>query len=153
MGRIAIVSLCAYPSDHPLPKYAASNQGVYAERHGHELLMERDLVEPNRPPAWGKVKLMERAVKSGKWDWVVWADCDTYFMNMSITLESVIFTYAGQTPAEGSLLELDPEVHMLVSEDSAMLNTGIFFARSSDWMLNLLDRVWGGDNSPWINHP
>lgn len=164
--RIAIVGLCAYPPDHPLPKYAASNQGVYAERHGYTLLMERELVEPKRPPAWGKVKLMERAVRSGKYDWVVWADCDTYFMNMSVTLESVIFTYAAQFPEQvtgadsagndgrqGEALELSPEVHMVVSEDSAMLNTGIFFVRSSDWVLGLLERVWGGENSPWINHP
>lgn len=156
--RIAIVSLCAYPPDNPLPKFAASNQGVYAEMHGYTLLMERELVEPSRPPAWGKVKLMQKAVRSGMWDWVVWADCDTYFMNMSITLESVIFTYAGEysDAADGtasSELELNPAMHMVVSEDSAMLNTGIFFVRSSDWVLGLLERVWGDDNSPWINHP
>merc|ERR1711933_508873 len=98
---------------------------------------------------------MEQEVKSGRWDWVVWADCDTYFMNMSITLESVLFTYAGQegrSPA-GSSLELDPEVHMIVSEDSAMLNTGIFFVRCTDWVMDLLENVWGGDDSPWIHHP
>merc|ERR1719333_693888 len=100
---------------------------------------------------------MQKALKSGKWDWVVWSDCDTYFMNMTITIESVIYTYAGRR-ADGSGgaesdLELDPDVHMIVSEDNAMLNTGIFFVRSSDWVMDLLDRVWGGDNSPWINHP
>merc|ERR1719491_1218912 len=93
-------------------------------------------------------------------------------MNMSVTLESVIFTYAAQYPEQGGVgravaadapaaaegaggaaLELSPEVHMVVSEYSAMLNTGIFFVRSSDWVLGLLERVWGGENSPWINHP
>jgi len=111
------------------------------------------MVEPNRPPAWGKVKLMQRAVRDGQWDWVVWADCDTYFMNMSITVESVIFTYAAQHAEAGAELQLDPEVEMVVSEDSAMLNTGIFFVRSSDYVLELLDRVWGTNDSPWINHP
>eukprot|EP00435_Cladocopium_sp_Y103_P052437 s556_g16.t1 len=69
----------------------------------------------------------------------------------STTLESVLFTYAGV--ADGDELTLDPEVHMIVSEDNAMLNTGIFFARSSTWVTNLLRRVWGSDDSPWINHP
>merc|ERR1712187_270776 len=143
--RIAIVSLCAYPPDHPLPRYSSSNQGLYAERHGYTYIMAQEVVDTRRPPAWSKVKLMEQEVKSGRWDWVVWADCDTYFMNMSITLESVLFTYAGQegrSPA-GSVLELNPEVHMIVSEDSAMLNTGIFFVRCTDWVMNLLDNVWG----------
>ncbi|CAE7224930.1 unnamed protein product [Symbiodinium necroappetens] len=84
---------------------------------------------------------MEREVKSGKWDWVVWADCDTYFMNMSITVESVLFTYAGRE--ESGELTLDPEVHMIVSEDSAMLNTGIFFVKGTRWAEQLFERVWG----------
>lgn len=150
--RIAVVSLCAYPPDHPLPKYATSNQGAYAERHGYAYVVERQLVDPDRPPAWGKVKLVEREVRSGDWDWVLWADCDTYFMNMTITLESVMFTYAGREAAGGEL-ELDPTVHMIVSEDSAMLNTGIFFVRCSDWVVDLLRRVWGDRDSPWITHP
>lgn len=32
---------------------------------------------------------------------------------------------------------------MIVSEDNAMLNTGIFFARSSSWASQLLQRIWG----------
>jgi len=157
--RIAIVSLCAYPPDHPLPKYSSSNQGIYADKHGYAYVLERKLVDQSRPPAWGKVKLVEREVRSGDWDWVVWADCDTYFMNMSITLESVLYTYAGRQKdgfaanSEDPELELDPSVHMIVQEDAAMLNTGIFFVRCSDWVVDLLDRIWGGDNSPWIHHP
>eukprot|EP00931_Biecheleriopsis_adriatica_P104681 TRINITY_DN79321_c0_g1_i1.p1 TRINITY_DN79321_c0_g1~~TRINITY_DN79321_c0_g1_i1.p1 ORF type:complete len:454 (-),score=80.89 TRINITY_DN79321_c0_g1_i1:15-1376(-) len=152
--RVAIVSLCAYPADHPLPRLSTSNQGKYAERHGYTYIVERELVDTKRPPAWGKIKLVEREVESGRWDWVVWADCDTYFMNMSVTVESVLYTHAGVAAASGDLqLELDPEVHMIVSEDSAMLNTGIFFVRSSDWARDLLQRVWGAEESPWINHP
>merc|ERR1719469_1188059 len=76
-------------------------------------------------------------------------------MNMSVTIESVLFTYAGITHPGGDNLdlELDPSVHMIVSEDSAMLNTGIFFLRCTDWALDFLGRAWGDDNSPWIDHP
>lgn len=151
--RIAIVSLCAYPPEHPLPKYSASNQGLYAERHGYSHILDRTLVETKRPPAWTKIKLVEREVRSGDWDWVVWADCDTYFMNMTVTLESVLYTFAGHRKAGSEELELDTSVHMIVQEDAAMLNTGIFFLRCSEWALNLLERVWGSDDSPWINHP
>lgn len=152
--RIAIVSLCAYPPDNPLPKYAMSNQGIYAERHGYTYIVERELVQSNRPPAWGKIKLVEREVQSDRFDWIVWTDCDTYFMNMTITLDSVLYTYAGRTALEDENdVELDPDVHMIVNEDSAMLNTGIFFVRSSAWVLDFLGRVWGAEDSPWIHHP
>jgi len=152
--RIAIVSLCAYPPEHPLPKYSASNQGMYSEKHGYTHVLDTKMVDSGRPPAWGKIKLVEREVRSGKWDWVVWADCDTYFMNMSITLESVIYSYAGvpgKDPEDEP--DLDPSVHMIVQEDAAMLNTGIFFIKCSDWAQGLLERVWGLPDSPWINHP
>mmetsp|Transcript_66199 Transcript_66199/g.147145 ORF Transcript_66199/g.147145 Transcript_66199/m.147145 type:complete len:455 (-) Transcript_66199:11-1375(-) len=154
--RIAIVSLCAYPPDHPLPRFSASNQGTYARKHGYSHVLETTLLDSQRPPAWGKIKLMQREVASKKWDWVVWADCDTYFMNMSVTLESVLFTYAGVNAGNGSdasQMSLDPQVHMIVSEDSAMLNTGIFFVRSTEWVQKLFQRVWGTEDSPWINHP
>lgn len=34
---------------------------------------------------------------------VVWSDCDTYFMNMSVTIENVLFTYAGQEQARATV--------------------------------------------------
>merc|ERR1712217_480860 len=74
-------------------------------------------------------------------------------MNMTTTLDSVMYTYAGRNVGDSDEVELDPDVHMIVSEDSAMLNTGIFFVRCSDWVVDLLGRVWGGEDSPWINHP
>jgi len=155
--KIAIVSLCAYPPDNVLPKYATSNHEIYAQRHGYAYLVEREMVAGarSRPPAWGKILLMEQQLRAGEWDWVVWLDCDTFFMNMSVTIESVLFSYAGLAEAGAAPgdMELDPEVHMIVSEDSAMLNTGIFFVRSTPWVLDLFSRVWGSDDSPWINHP
>merc|ERR1712061_847902 len=73
---------------------------------------------------------------------------------MSMTLDSVLLTYAGvASTRRDAEWELDPSVEMIVSEDSAMLNTGIFFVRCTDWVLDLLARVWGSNDSPWINHP
>merc|ERR1712232_903695 len=108
-------------------------------------------VDEGRPPAWGKIKLMEEHLALQKWDWVMWADCDVYFMNLSVTLDSLLFRY-GSKPQEMHLA-LDPGFHFLVTEDHAMLNTGIFLARSSDWSAAMLDRVWGTDDSIWTHHP
>eukprot|EP00747_Dinoflagellata_sp_TGD_P003799 gnl/TRDRNA2_/TRDRNA2_109831_c1_seq1.p1 gnl/TRDRNA2_/TRDRNA2_109831_c1~~gnl/TRDRNA2_/TRDRNA2_109831_c1_seq1.p1 ORF type:complete len:269 (+),score=32.40 gnl/TRDRNA2_/TRDRNA2_109831_c1_seq1:44-808(+) len=117
--------------------------------------MERE--DAGRPPAWGKVRLMHRYVSMRKWDWVIWADCDTYFMNLTVTLDSVLFRYGTRRPSESGWMpkepELDPDVHFLVTEDHAMLNTGIFFARSSSWSEAMLQRIWGPDDSVWTEHP
>jgi len=152
---VAIVSLCAYPEGHVLPRYAMSNHRLYAERHGYAYHVSTEAVDESRPPAWGKVKLMHQHVEMGRWDWVMWADCDVYFMNLSVTLDSLLFRYGAARAPAGTFAEprLDPDFHFLVTEDHAMLNTGIFLARSSAWSEAMLRRIWGPQDSVWTHHP
>eukprot|EP00927_Polykrikos_kofoidii_P019928 TRINITY_DN19351_c0_g1_i1.p1 TRINITY_DN19351_c0_g1~~TRINITY_DN19351_c0_g1_i1.p1 ORF type:complete len:488 (+),score=71.95 TRINITY_DN19351_c0_g1_i1:69-1532(+) len=163
--RIGIVSLCAYPEGHVLPKYATSNHGIYAKRHGYKYLVGRETMDVNRPPAWGKIKIVYQALEDTSVDWWLWFDCDTYFMNMTVTLDSLLYKYGrvvkdslGATgeDSKGSsdeAVKLDPDFHMLVAEDHAMLNTGAFFLKSSDWSRDFLEKVWGPPDSAWIEHP
>lgn len=57
---IAIVSLCAYPDGHVLPGYAMSNHKIYADRHGYAYHVSTERDGSGRPPAWGKVRLMQK---------------------------------------------------------------------------------------------
>jgi len=165
---IAIVSLCAYPKGHALPAYAISNHRIYAARHGYTYHVSTERLDEHRHPAWGKIKLMQRYLEQREdgWDWIMWADCDVYFMNLSISLDSLLFRYGGVLPtlgggtqlhAQGARTdaqpELDPGFHFLITEDHAMLNTGIFLARSSQWSILLMRRVWGPERSAWSDHP
>lgn len=150
---IAIVSLCAYPAGHVLPRLAMSNHRLYAERHGYAYHVRTEQVSDARPPAWGKVKLVQEHLERRTADWVMWADCDVYFMNMSTTLDSLLFRYGSAERPAGGELQLDPDFQFLVTEDHAMLNTGIFLARSAAWSAELMRRVWGPEDSVWTNHP
>jgi len=161
--RLGVASLCAYPSEHVLPKYATSNHQIYTSRHGYLYRVGRERLDPRRPPAWGKIQMMYEAISTPDVDWWLWFDCDTYFMNMTVTLDSLLYKYirapvaAATTAAEereASLAAgLDPSVHMLVAEDHAMLNTGAFFLRASDWSREFLRGVWGPEDSVWVDHP
>eukprot|EP00913_Durusdinium_trenchii_P001333 g1231.t1 len=138
---IGIASVCAYPSDNPLPRLASSNHRTYAKLHGYRYRLQSEIVAPERPPAWGK----EPDV-----DWWLWFDCDTFFMNMTVTIDSLLWRY-GAT---------NEDVHFLAAEemkpfraDAAMLNTGSFLLRGSDWSKQFLQRVWGTEDSVWIRHP
>ena len=54
--KIGIVSICAYPEDHPLalPKLTPANREAYAERHGYQLRMHLEHpVIGAEPMAWG----------------------------------------------------------------------------------------------------
>eukprot|EP00439_Symbiodinium_sp_Y106_P030840 s4690_g3.t1 len=146
--NIGIASVCAYPPENPLPRYAASNHRAYAARHGYRYRLEQRNLAPERPPAWGKVRLLQQVLEEEPdVDWWLWFDCDTFFMNMSVTLDSLLYRYAA---AAGGL---DADVHMLAAEDAAMLNTGAFLLRRSEWSRSFLRRVWGKQDSIWISHP
>lgn len=58
---VGIVTLCAYPADHPLPRLAGSNHRMYAARHGYDYEPSADAsVAQGRPLAWGKISVMDR---------------------------------------------------------------------------------------------
>jgi galactosyl transferase GMA12/MNN10 family len=151
--RIGIVTMCDYPKDHVLPKYSISNKHLYAKRHGYEVIADNTRVDPTRPHAWGKIKLMERIMLEKRHDWLLWFDCDTYFMNFDVTLEHILYTFGGRRNTKTGEMELDPEFYFLIQEDHAMLNTGVFFMRVNDWSINALRRNYGDDSNPWINSP
>jgi len=53
-----------------------------------------------------------------------------------------------------SELVLDPSVHIIIAEDNAMLNSGTFFLRRSQWSLDLMRTIYGdAKTSPWVDHP
>ncbi|CAK9074461.1 unnamed protein product [Durusdinium trenchii] len=141
---IGIASVCAYPSDNPLPRLASSNHRTYAKLHGYRYRLQSEIVAPERPPAWGKVRLLQQLLEEEPdVDWWLWFDCDTFFMNMTVTIDSLLWRY-GAT---------NEDVHFLAAEDAAMLNTGSFLLRGSDWSKQFLQRVWGTEDSVWIRHP
>jgi hypothetical protein len=151
--RIAIVTLCDYPEGHRLPTLGVHVKQVYADLHGYDLHVERKRIDERRPHAWAKVSLVQKHVQSGKYDWVMWFDCDSLFMNLTTTLDHVLAKYAGLQKPDGTI-GIDPNVQMIVQEDHAMLNTGVFFVRGNTPFINeLLERVYGDDTSPFIMHP
>eukprot|EP00930_Biecheleria_cincta_P069011 TRINITY_DN56808_c0_g1_i1.p1 TRINITY_DN56808_c0_g1~~TRINITY_DN56808_c0_g1_i1.p1 ORF type:complete len:558 (-),score=69.10 TRINITY_DN56808_c0_g1_i1:615-2240(-) len=180
---IALVTVCAYPKESMLPHLAASVHKTYTKRHGYTYIHHRDEddhLSSGRPKAWTKIRALHEALEDGRWDWVLWADCDIYFMDLETTLDSLLLRYASQTDrssAESSMNmakpardDLNPRVNLLITEDAQALNTAIFFMRRSTWSLQLLRQAWGMDaeaaasptlmpsqwtqaSSPFIHHP
>ncbi len=50
-------------------------------------------------------------------DWVMWLDCDSLVMNSAFTIESILWSAL-------SAAEEPDDVHVILSEDGTMLNTG-----------------------------
>ena len=128
--------------------------------------MERILVIPSlfvetsseimdRHPAWGKLAIMSKYLDSEKdYDWVVWTDCDTFFMNHELPLAAlftreVLRTLSGHWGAtnDGRVPDL------IVSEDGNMLNTGFFAMRPTDWNRKFLQYAFDKEHSVFTDHP
>jgi hypothetical protein len=148
--KIAIVTMCDYPAGHVLPRYSLSSTHLYAQKHGYTVLEEHARLDTTRPHAWGKIKLLQKYM-SGNFDWLMWLDCDSFFMNHDVTLDHVLYSFGSELVGQQRRLKSD--FFMLIQEDHAMLNTGVFFMKVNDWSRNLLERIYGTSESPWINHP
>jgi protein O-mannosyl-transferase len=139
-NRVAIVSMCQYdPSKTSLGMLSIHNKMVYKNRHGYSLFIESTTPDNTRPIAWGKIKVVQKYFQIGKeqskFDWVVWVDCDSFFMNTKLQLNLLL----SDTMTENR--------DLIVSEDGMMLNTGFFAIRTkSKWIDSFLNDVYYDDD-------
>ena len=102
-SRIAIVTVCEYDSSQtPLAALSKANKQRYADKHGYSLFFfdhaplfedwfrENGQMYPSRPPAWSKIDAVLEVMSSGKFEWTMWMDCDSFFMDPGLKLESVV---------------------------------------------------------------
>lgn len=113
--EVAIVTVCDYdPSQTPLARLSKLNRDAYARRHGYEIVMYEKapvfedplstlLTEPAgwRPAAWSKVDAMLATLAEGRHDWVMWLDCDSFFMDQEVRLEDAISAAESRAAATG----------------------------------------------------
>eukprot|EP00500_Bicosoecida_sp_ms1_P000774 CAMPEP_0203809300 /NCGR_PEP_ID=MMETSP0115-20131106/2192_1 /ASSEMBLY_ACC=CAM_ASM_000227 /TAXON_ID=33651 /ORGANISM="Bicosoecid sp, Strain ms1" /LENGTH=1066 /DNA_ID=CAMNT_0050718025 /DNA_START=94 /DNA_END=3294 /DNA_ORIENTATION=+ len=168
---VAIVSLCDYDAAvTTLTAYSMSNKVTYAMRHGYGLFVETERLDPGRPHAWSKLVAVRKYFSRA--EWVVWMDCDSFFMRGDVRLEQflphddqcVAIDGPGEGDAGGGVAGGDggnggDRVHLLSTADGVMLNTGVFIVRSHPWSDDLLQRAYGVDEfgniaaSPFDRHP
>mmetsp|Transcript_11907 Transcript_11907/g.27773 ORF Transcript_11907/g.27773 Transcript_11907/m.27773 type:complete len:485 (-) Transcript_11907:44-1498(-) len=156
--RIAVFSLCDYSLESPmhwLLERSKQNRQVYCQRHGYgmEWTSKRPHRSSGRHPVWGQLggplELLEAA--ESRYDWVMSMDCDSLFVNMGITIDSILYRFAARETPWGKL-ELDPEVHFLISEDGRGLAGGNWIIRNSPAGRAFLAQVYGNSDDPEL-HP
>lgn len=89
-ARIAIVSLCAYnASITNITAISTENLKNYCDFHGHyDCFMATQSLDTGRPIAWSKVLLAAHFLP--QYDYVMWRDCDSLFLNPKYTVETII---------------------------------------------------------------
>ena len=107
--RIGLVTICAYPKDHPLvlKDISPANKIKYASMHGYIPLIHYEHPYPDSSTCiqHSKLKAMKEHLESGQFDWLMWMDCDSMIVNFNKTIDSVIYQYAQHMESDHSILD------------------------------------------------
>lgn len=156
--RVAIVSVCDYDAGRtPLARLSQINKAKYAERHGYDIKIYEKapvledpltplLTDKDRPAAWSKVDAILIALAAGRHDWVMWMDCDSFFMDDEVRLEEVFALAEDRCAAAGAaaggegddLADLRAFVRRWVAGPSESLSGGAL----TSWYDGLIDSDW-----------
>ena len=164
---IAIVSVCAYAQNESLLLLSRENHQLYASLHGYVLYQfefDSDLVENlesgmnriDRNKFFWKILAVRNVVE--KFKWVLWMDCDAFFMDPARTIDSLILMYAHNSSlpfkpmgTDNELIKQtlnptkqdhDVQIDLLITVDSTGLNNGVWLMRNSTWSVQFLSKWW-----------
>jgi hypothetical protein len=107
---IGIVTVCDYDDrTTPLKGLSRWSKSTYAGLHNYTLTFnekspifqdffaEHAGISQNRPHAWGKIDALLEVMSSPSddSDWIMWMDCDSFFMDYAIKLDHVVQSVVG----------------------------------------------------------
>lgn len=118
--------------------YSIESMGKYCKMHGYEFVIGSETSDfykdtnPPRAPCWYKIKIIQVALNlHPECDFVFWLDADCQILKHDLKLEHFIAQYFTTN-----------DTHLVVTQDSNTLNTGVMFLRNSPIVRTLLDKVW-----------
>jgi hypothetical protein len=103
------------------------NKLSYVRLHGYDFYHYTSVLDPIRPPAWSKIRVIQRHLSF--YDWVFWTDADSLIMNQSIALQDIL----SRANSHNMILTPGPR---------DKYNTGQWLVRSSDWSAAILEQIW-----------
>lgn len=114
------------------------NKSAYCDMHGYDYkFTQLDGGAYVGDPHFSKYELVEKELRGGSYDYVIWMDADAWFNNSGIALSEVIDRYSG------------PDTALIIARDQGMLgcderlldyyvNTGVMVFKTGAESLELL---------------
>lgn len=134
--RIAIVTFITSPKSYVY--LSLKNKDHYVRRHGYDLIVDYE-AHTERSVVYWKFDMIEKIIKSGKYDWIWWLDFDTLFTNTDVKIEDII-------EEELRNVTNPEEIDMLVTHDCNGFNGGSFILRGHDRAFNFMRDAWKMDD-------
>ena len=134
-GSRVLCSLAVGPQERLL-SLAQGSFRRYAERHGYELDLRRELLTEERPPPWSKVLLLRELLRTH--ELVLWIDADAVVVDGSRDIADDLRRRDFMGLVEHSY------------GDVAMPNTGVVLLRHGEMADRFLQAVW--DQTDLVDH-
>jgi hypothetical protein len=134
--RKALISIGAGPQERLL-RLARTSFAPYADRHGYDLHLMTDVIDPSRPASWSKVAAFKEL--HDDYDVLLWLDADLVIVDGRRDIVDEL--------ADGRFLYM-VEHH---SKANVMPNAGVMMLRTGDHCREFLDLVW--EQEDLIDHP
>ena len=116
------------------------NHQAYADKWGWDyvsLMIDNENVG-DRHATWLKIRELSRAVRAGKWDWIVWIDADAGFTNLDIDFTQ--FLEMAESDHDVVLPKEQPDP--TTGQCWTRINTGLMAIKCNEYTQNLLDQMW-----------
>jgi hypothetical protein len=111
----------------------------YARRWKWDVVLSSENLAPERPPAWGKVVLIQQLLRD--FEYVLWVDSDALFVRDDRDV-------LAETERDKDIYLVE---HPQASEDRPVVpNSGVVLFRQGDYTADFLKRLW--DKEEYIEH-
>ncbi len=129
--RKALVSIGSGPQTRLLG-LAARSFRPYAARHGYELVLRTQAVDPTRPAPWSKIALLRGL--AADYDLLLWLDADLVIVDRSLDIACE--------------LEDDRFLYLVehATKEGRMPNSGVMLLRGGEQTIAFLDDVYAQED-------
>lgn len=105
-------------------KIGNPNKQKYCDKHGYDFISYDQKLDHPRHPSWHKIPYMQQTLPN--YDWVFWADSDSFVINSDVKIEDFI----------------DDNKDAVFCKDDMGINAGMFMFKNSEWSFWLLEEIW-----------
>lgn len=137
---LKICAATSYTKDFaPIGNICANTLKIYSKKHGYTLRVIPNLVMPDRPSPWHRVKFIPKLFDEG-FDFVLWMDADTLFLRYDRDIREVV------EPGKDLYMACHPIPNESrprgSSSDEPVPNTGVMLLRNCEWTRGFLEEIW-----------
>jgi len=134
---VAVLTLYT-PEIRELGEFTRPSKDAYCRRHGYRFVCETRSLDPSRPPAWSKVKLLLRELP--RHDLCLWIDADAMILNPDAPFEEILAEH-----------HADADADLVIASDHVGINAGVFAMRRTAAAVAFLEAVYA--RAEFTHHP